>query len=45
MIAEVVHELEMDVGQEWAPINRYEPDDYDIRFELTVAQHKELLIV
>ena len=43
VIAEVVHELEMDVGQEWAPINQYEPDDYDVRFELTVAQRKEPL--
>ena len=41
IIDEVVHEMEMEVGHEWAPINRYEPDEYDSRFELTVAQHKE----
>jgi len=43
LIEEVVDEMEMEVGHEWAPISRYEPDDYDVRFELSVAQHKEPL--
>lgn len=45
LIQEVIDELHSDVGDQWAPIQRFPPDDYDFdeRFDLQLLNRNEPL--